>query len=44
MGFSYESLDRYLLSGDIPDEVRSKIKTMASTSNHKRSMPPIAEF
>ncbi len=43
MGFSYESLDSYLLKGDIPTEVGSRIKAMASASNHKRKVPPIAD-
>ena len=44
MGFSYESLDRYLLNGDASDELRNKIEAMIAASNHKRSMPPIAHF
>jgi NAD+ synthase len=44
IGFSYEVLDRYLLNGDAPDELRSKIEAMIATSDHKRSMPPIAKL
>lgn len=44
MGFSYEALGRYLLNGEAPDELRSRIEAMIAASNHKRSMPPIAEF
>ena len=44
MGLSYESLDRYILEGDAPAEVKTKIDAMIAASNHKRSMPPIAEF
>lgn len=44
IGFSYEVLDRYILNGDAPDELRSKIEAMIAASNHKRSMPPIAEL
>jgi NAD+ synthase len=44
MGFSYETLDHYLLDGDAPDELRSKIEAMIAAGNHKRSMPPIAQF
>jgi NAD+ synthase len=44
MGFSYEALDSYLLNGEAPDELRSKIETMIAASNHKRTMPPIAKL
>ena len=44
MGFSYEALDRYLISGDATDELTSKIEAMITASNHKRSLPPIAQF
>lgn len=44
IGFSYEVLDRYILNGDAPDEMRDKIKAMIAASNHKRTMPPIAKF
>jgi NAD+ synthase len=44
IGFSYEALDRYLLSGDAPDELKNKIEAMIAASNHKRAMPPIAQF
>lgn len=44
MGVSYEALDRFILSGEAPDEVRKKIETMMTGSAHKRSLPPIPEF
>jgi NAD+ synthase len=44
MGFSYEALDRYLLQGAAPDELKSRIEAMIAASNHKRTLPPIAEF
>jgi NAD+ synthase len=44
IGFSYEALDSYLLNGEAPDELRSKIEAMIAASHHKRSMPPIAQF
>ncbi|MFC1942167.1 NAD(+) synthase [Chloroflexota bacterium] len=44
MGFSYETLDRYLLTGDAPKELRGRIEAMTAASNHKRTMPPIAYF
>ena len=43
MGFSYEALDRYLLKGDAPDELKSRIEAMIAASNHKRTTPPIAK-
>jgi NAD+ synthase len=44
MGVSYEALDRFILSGEAPDEVRKKIEAMKAGSAHKRSLPPIPEF
>jgi NAD+ synthase len=44
IGLSYEILDHYILTGDAPDEIKGKIEAMITASNHKRSMPPIANF
>ena len=44
MGFSYDALERYLINGDVPEEVRGKIQSMIAASEHKRSLPPIAIF
>jgi len=44
IGFSYDGLDRYLLTGDVTSELRSKIESMAAASNHKRSLPLIPDF
>ena len=44
LGFSYEELDRYLLSGEASDEVRHRIETMIAGCEHKRRAPPIPEF
>jgi len=41
LGFSYEELDRYLLTGEALGEVREKIEARMSASAHKRSLPPI---
>ncbi len=43
MGFSYEALDRYILTGDVPVELKAKIEAMIARSDHKRSLPPIAK-
>ena len=44
LGFSYDTLDRYLTSGTAPEEVRSRIEFMKSSSLHKKVTPPIPEF
>jgi len=44
MGISYEALDRYILEGDAPGELKSRIEVMITTSAHKRTMPSIAEL
>ncbi len=43
-GFSYDELDRYLISGEVSDEVRGKIEPMRAASDHKRQPPPIPAF
>jgi NAD+ synthase len=44
MGFSYESLDRYILTGKAPQELKSRIEAMKAASAHKRATPPIPEI
>ena len=44
MGFSYDELDRYLLTGEASAELQGKIKSMIAASDHKRSLPPAARF
>jgi NAD+ synthase len=44
MGFSYESLDRYILTGKAPQELKSRIEAMKAASAHKGMMPPVAQF
>ncbi len=44
MGFSYEALDHYILTGDAPEELKRKIEAMKAAAAHKCAMPPIAEF
>lgn len=43
MGFSYEVLDRYILTGDAPEELKRKIEAMKAAGAHKNAMPPMAE-
>jgi len=44
MGFSYEELDRYIITGEASSEVRGKIESMITASNHKRLLPPLPDF
>ncbi len=44
LGFSYEELDSYLLTGEASDTIREKIEHRIATSKHKRSLPPIPDF
>lgn len=44
MGFSYTMLDRYLLGGEVPADIREKIVGMRRRSEHKRRTPPIPDF
>ncbi len=44
MGFSYEALDRYILTGDAPEELKRKIEAMKAAAYHKRNIPPIADI
>jgi NAD+ synthase len=43
MGLTYAVLDRYLLTGEAPAEVRTRIEQLHATSEHKRRLPPIAD-
>ena len=44
MGISYEALDRYILTGDAPEDIKNAIETMKAASLHKSAMPPIPQF
>jgi len=44
LGFSYEELDQYLVTGEASNELRVKIESMIAASNHKRLPPPIANL
>jgi len=41
MGFSYEELDQYILSGKAEPEVKTKIESLASQNSHKIAPVPI---
>ncbi|UFJ41638.1 NAD(+) synthase [Brevibacillus humidisoli] len=40
MGFTYEELDRYLITGETSPEAREKIERLHRISEHKRSLMP----
>lgn len=42
MGLTYEELDKYILTGTAPPDVKAKIDRLHRTSEHKRQRPPIA--
>ncbi|MFA5577514.1 MAG: NAD(+) synthase [Tissierellaceae bacterium] len=41
LGFSYDTLDRFIKTGDGPRDIVGKIEKMNENSKHKRSFPPI---
>jgi NAD+ synthase len=44
MGFTYEALDDYILSGKTHPELKKSIDAMNARSAHKRATPPIPEL
>jgi NAD+ synthase len=44
MGFSYEALDRYILTGKAPEELKKRIEGIRAAGAHKCATPPIPEF
>ena len=44
MGLTYEELDRYLLTKEGPEAVKSKIEILHNKSAHKRALPPSPEI
>ncbi len=44
LGFSYDELDRYLTTGVASDEMRERIESMKTASDHKRLPPPVADL
>jgi NAD+ synthase len=44
MGFSYEALDNYILTGKAPEELKKRIEGMRAGSAHKCTTPPIPPF
>ncbi|MFC1860740.1 NAD(+) synthase [Chloroflexota bacterium] len=43
LGFSYEELDCYLVSGEACDEFRERVDAMVAACQHKCQPPPIAD-
>ncbi|QGG46681.1 NAD(+) synthase [Heliorestis convoluta] len=41
MGFTYQEADRYILTGEGPEEVVKKIQHLHKCSEHKRTLPPV---
>jgi NAD+ synthase len=44
LGFSYEELDQYLVTGQASSEVRAKIEARIAASAHKSQLPPVASL
>ncbi len=44
LGFSYEELDSYLVTGQASSELRAKIEARIAASAHKRCLPPVASL
>ena len=44
LGFSYEELDKYILTGEARAEVQEKVDHLAEKNKHKLEMPPIPKF
>jgi len=44
LGFSYEELDHYLVTGEASNKLREKIESMIAASSHKRLLPPVADL
>jgi NAD+ synthase len=44
MGFTYEALDTYILTGKAPEELKKRIEVMHSSAAHKCTTPPIPPF
>jgi NAD+ synthase len=44
MGFTYEALDNYILTGQAPADLKQRIDGMNARSAHKREAPPVPDF
>ena len=44
MGLRYDELDRYLITGEVPEKIKQKIESMIAGSSHKCNPPPVPDF
>jgi NAD+ synthase len=44
MGFSYEVLDRYIMTGEAPEDIRGLIEARKAAASHKGQTPPVPDF
>ncbi|MEW6447475.1 MAG: NAD(+) synthase [Bacillota bacterium] len=44
LGFTYEELDHFILTGEAPPDIREKIEYLSAKNRHKLRMPPIPGF
>jgi NAD+ synthase len=44
MGLSYDTLDRYILTSNAPEDIRSRIEFLKAASQHKKKSPPVPDF
>jgi hypothetical protein len=44
MGFNYEALDDYILTGRAPEALKKRIEKMRAASTHKSTTPPVPDF
>jgi len=44
MGFTYEALDNYILTGQAPEALKKRIDTMHAAAAHKCATPPLPDF
>jgi NAD+ synthase len=44
LGFSYEELDKYILTGEAREKVQNKVDKLAEQNKHKLETPPIPNF
>ncbi len=44
LGISYEEIDKYILTGKAPQNIKEKIETAAEQNSHKLELPDIPDF
>lgn len=44
LGLSYDNIDRYLLTGEVDDEIKNKIEARIAAYHHKRQPPALPDF